>query len=57
MDDLIEAKRDVLRKLVTAYSSMKDLYYRGDMLRESAPECLWVMDQEIQRMRKDLAGA
>jgi hypothetical protein len=57
MDDLIEAKRDVLRKLVTAYSSIRDLYYRRDMLAESVPECQWALEKEIQRMRKDLAGA
>lgn len=57
MDDLIEAKREVLRKLVDAYCCMKDLYYREDMLVETSPECLSMMEHEINKMCKELVGA
>lgn len=55
--ELIAAKRDALAKLVLAYSAVKELYYMPEMQVEVTPACIIEMHVEINRLRKDLAGA
>ena len=56
-NESITIKRDALVKLVDAYRALKVLYELPEMMPEHIAPCIGEMYVEIERIRRDLAGA
>lgn len=56
-DELTKAKKNALKKLVEAHSAMMELHYIDVMNLDPTPECIFAMQDEIDKLRRDLAGA
>ena len=56
-EEYLETKRKLLKTLVGFYSDILDIYYQPEMLSESTPEYAYLIQEEIYKLRKELAGA